>query len=169
MEYEEVDPQVWLENLSQWSKLTPEYVPCCQNCHSYHLTQIVGHDSGSWHTRLQVLYCTLISSVKSHALSMKNQSTELSHLEHFITCHTPFASSEVIVELLIGESTDTFAHAKHFLLPVSSWSLSLTSCYSFTCTCCMHHAMQCWLLTHQILNLGIFGLGDGRSGIFICY
>ena len=48
-----------------------------------------------------------------------NQSTKLSHFEHFVTCHSPFVSPEFIVELLARESTDIFVHAKHFMHPVS--------------------------------------------------
>ena len=44
-----------------------------------------------------------------------NQTAELSHFEHFITCHSPLVSSEFIVELLASGSTDIFVHAKHFL------------------------------------------------------
>ena len=44
-----------------------------------------------------------------------NQTAEISHFEHFIACHSPLASSELIVELLASESTDIFVLANHFL------------------------------------------------------
>jgi len=44
-----------------------------------------------------------------------NQTAELSHFEHFITCHSPLVSSEFIVGLLAGGSEDIFVHAKHFI------------------------------------------------------
>ena len=65
---------------------------------------------------LQALYCTLTrpSFGQKPCPFCDNHSTEPSHFEHLITCHTPFVTSEFIVELLIRESTDTL-HAKHFL------------------------------------------------------
>ena len=72
-------------------------------------------------TALQALYCTLTrpSFGQKPCPFCDNQSTELSHFEHFVTCHTPFVSPEFIVELLARESTDIFVHAKHFLHLVS--------------------------------------------------
>ena len=68
---------------------------------------------------LQALYRTLTrpSFGQKPCPFCDNQSSELSHFEHFITCHTPFANSEFIVELLVRESSDIFVHAKHFLHP----------------------------------------------------
>ena len=70
---------------------------------------------------LQALYRTLTrpSFGQEPCPFCDSHSTEPSHFEHFITCHTPFVSSEFIVELF-RESTDIFVHAKHFLHPVSS-------------------------------------------------
>ena len=70
---------------------------------------------------LQALYHTLTrtSFGEKPCPICDNQSTKLSHFEHFITCRTPFVSPEFIVELLARESTDIFGHAKHFLHPVS--------------------------------------------------
>ena len=92
---------------------------------------------------LQALYCTLTKSSQKPCPVCDNQSTEPSHFEHFITCHTPVVSSELIVELLIWERADIFVHAKHFLHPVSLWPLSLACCYSFTLHLCIHHAILC--------------------------
>ena len=45
-----------------------------------------------------------------------DQSEELSHFDHFVTCHFPLSiSSDRIVELLANESMDIFIYAKHFL------------------------------------------------------
>ena len=55
-------------------------------------------------TALQDLYRTLTS--EKPCPFCDNQSTELSHFEHFVTCHSPFVSPEFIVELLARESTD---------------------------------------------------------------
>ena len=59
-----------------------------------------------------------------------NHSTEPSHFEHFITCHTPFVSSDFIV-VLIKESR-YFLHAKYLLYPVSFWPSPLLLAISFT-------------------------------------
>ena len=71
---------------------------------------------------LQALYLTLTrpSFGQEPCPFCDDHSTEPSHFEHFITCHTPFVSFEFIVELLIRESTDIFVHARHFLHSVSS-------------------------------------------------
>ena len=84
----------------------------------------MGHGSGSLAqgtAALQALYQALTrpSFGEKPCLFCDNQSTEQSHFERFITSHTPFVSPEFIVELLAGESTDIFVHAKHFLYPVS--------------------------------------------------
>ena len=45
----------------------------------------------------------------------KTQQTEISHFEHFVTCHTPITTSEFVIDLLTTESQDVFAYAQHFL------------------------------------------------------
>ena len=45
----------------------------------------------------------------------KTQQTEISHFEHFVTCHTPITSSEFVIDLLTTESQDVFVYAQHFL------------------------------------------------------
>ena len=49
---------------------TPEYIPCCQNCHSYHLAQTVGHCPGSWRTRHS---CTAGSILYSHQTQLRSR------------------------------------------------------------------------------------------------
>jgi hypothetical protein len=45
----------------------------------------------------------------------KTQQAEISHFEHFVTCRTPIASSEFVIDLLTTESQDVFVYAQHFL------------------------------------------------------
>ena len=49
-------------------------------------------------------------------LTMRHQA-EPSHFEHFVTCHMPIASSEVVIYSLITKSQDIFVYAQHFLHP----------------------------------------------------
>ena len=100
--------------------------------HTYHLAQTVGHGSGSWHTRHSctagcVSYCHQTQFWSKPCPFCDNHSTESSHFEHFITCHTPFVSSEF-------NQTDHryFCACQAFLHLVSSWPSTFPSCYSFT-------------------------------------
>jgi len=93
---------------------------------------------------LQALYHTLTrpSFGEKPCSFCDNQSTEQSHFEHFITCHTPFASPEFIVELLVRESTDSFVHMPSIF------------CILYPCDpCCIHYAMPRWLLMHLMTKL----------------
>ena len=62
-------------------------------------------DHGSRGTdALQSLYRTLTRpNIGTKPCHCDNQTAELSHFEHFITCHSPLVSSEFIVELLAGD------------------------------------------------------------------
>ena len=110
---------------------------------------------------LQALYRTLTrpSFSQKPCPFCNNHSTEPSHFEHFIHLSYTLCQFWVYVELLIRESTDVFVHAKHFLHPVSSWPSPLLLAIASPCTCCIDHAIPCWLLMHQPLNLWTFENG----------
>ena len=71
---------------------------------------------------LQALFCTLTRPTfgSKPCPFCDDQPEELSHFDHFVTCHFPLSiSSDRIVELLANESMDIFMYAKHFLHRVS--------------------------------------------------
>ena len=94
----------------------------------------MGLDHGAQGTAaLQALYRTLTrpSFGQKPCPFCDDHFTEPSHFEHFITCHTPFVSSEFIVELLIREHR-YFCTCQAFSASCILLTLFLVSCYSFT-------------------------------------
>ena len=59
-------------------------------------------------TALQALYRTLTRPIfgEKPCPFCDNQSTEPSHFEHFVTCHSPFVGPEFIVELLASHDLE---------------------------------------------------------------
>jgi len=71
----------------------------------------------------------------TYALLCDNQTAELSHFEHFITCHSPLVSSESIVELLASGSTDVLVHAKNFFIVPLPYFASLHNIHTYIAVC----------------------------------
>ena len=87
---------------------SPQSLRLTQKClqHPFYLAQTVGQGTGSW--RKGHISHQTYSFGQKPCPFCDNHSAELSHFEHFISCHTSFASSEFIVELLVRESTNIF-------------------------------------------------------------
>ena len=99
-----------------------------------------GPNCGTWlwimthkaqlHCRLCIALSPDPASVKSHAFSVTTTPWNHLILNTFITCHTPFVSSEFIVELL--REHRYFCTCQAFSAACILLTLSLASCYSFT-------------------------------------
>ena len=142
-----------MRTLSQWSKSTPEYIPCCQNCHSYHLAQTVGHGSGSWCTRHS---CTAGSISHSHQTQLQSKAMPflqqpLHQTIPFLTLHhLSYTLCQFWVYCWVVNQREHryFCTCQAFSASCILLTLSLASCYSFTL-----HLLSCWLL---MINLWTF-------------